>query len=238
MTDVENIKACKSCGVEGLGNYCAQCGEPYKAKPITLHALLHDVFHFFTHLDKGFGYTLKQLIIAPGSMQRCYVEGERTKHQKPFSMFFICATVAALVRYWVFTALIKFYHAGNISEANYFHEYSVLLHIALLPLYAFITYLFFYKSKYNYAELGVLLLYTMSFLFICATFISLLKFIWPHLDTAHVELPVFIIYNAITFLNFFKNIPRWQVVLKSLVILAILFFIIQIAEDLVVKTIS
>ena len=149
MTGSNEIQVCKSCGFSGEENYCSRCGQPFKTKRISLPGLFHDIFHLFTHLDRGFGYTLKKLIIAPGHMQRSYIEGERNKHQKPFSMFFICATVAALSRYWIFSALLKYYDAGNISEADFFHEYMVVVHIIMLPLYAFIAYLFFYKSKYN-----------------------------------------------------------------------------------------
>ena len=238
MTGSNDIQVCKSCGFSGAENYCNRCGQPFKTKRISLAGLLHDVLHLFTHLDRGFGYTLKKLIIAPGNMQRAYIEGERSKHQKPFSMFFICATVAGVSRYWIFSALLKYYHAGNVSEANFFHEYMVILHIGMLPLYTFITYLFFYKSKYNYAEIGVLLLYTMSIFFLAATLITLLKFLWPHLDTAYIELPILIIYNVITFINFFDKLPRWSVVLRSITIIIILFLLIQIVEDLIVQIIS
>src|SRR5437868_13438385 len=160
------MQQCRNCGEYGPGNYCSKCGHAYTIKRITLTALLHDVFHFFTHFDKGFGYTLKQLFKAPGTMQRQYMAGERAKHQKPFSMFFICATVLALARYWIFTALLKYYHSGNAAEANFFHEYLVLYQILLLPLTVLITFLIFYSSGYNYAETGVMTLYTTSAFFI------------------------------------------------------------------------
>lgn len=236
MADVDTVQVCKSCGFSGTGLYCSQCGQPFKAKRITLLGLLHDVFHLFTHLDKGFLYTLKQLIVAPGRMQRSYVEGERGRHQKPFSMFFICATVSALTRYWVLQALLKYYHMGNASEANFFHEYMVLLHVVLLPVYALITYLFFYRSGYNYAEIGVLLLYTLSFIFLMAAFISLLKFIWPTLDTAYVELPLLLVYNSVTFVNFFHTQPRWLVVVKSILVILLIFLFIQYLEDFLIRT--
>ena len=97
---------------------------------------------------------------------------------------------------------------------------------------------FFYKSKYNYAEIGVLILYTMSIFFLAATIIALLKFVWPHLDTAYVEFPILIIYNVITFINFFDKLPRWSVVLRSIIIIIILFLLIQIGEEFIVKIIS
>jgi Protein of unknown function (DUF3667) len=238
MTDAGNIEICKSCGFSGVENYCGRCGRPYKTKRISLTGLLHDIFHLFTHLDKGFGYTLKLLVLSPGHMQRVFIEGERNRYQKPFSMFFICATLAALSRYWIFKALHTYYHTDSISEANFFHEYMVLLQIALLPLNAFITCLFFYRSKYNYAEIGVLVLYTMAFLFVISIIIMLLKFFWPDLDTAYIELPIMIIYSIITNINFFRGSNPWKVALKSLVIITGLFFLIQVAEDFVKNIIS
>ena len=237
MTSPDAIQVCKSCGYWGKGDYCSRCGQPYKVKRITLRGLLHDVFHFFTHLEKGFGYTLKQLIVAPGRMQRAYIEGERGRHQKPFSMFFICATVAGVGRYWIYQTLLKYYGAGNAAEVSFFHEYMVLMQIVLLPLYTLIVYLFFYKAGYNYAELGVLMLYNVSFFFLNAVCISLLKFIWPQLDTAYVELPVLLLYSTVTFIYFFYKQPRWLVALKSICIVLIIFFLVQYLEDFVIQVI-
>ena len=236
--DQELVNVCRSCGFSGTGNYCSRCGQPYTVKRISLSGLLHDIFHLFTHLDKGFGYTLKKLMVEPGHMQRSYVEGDRVKHQKPFSMFFICATIAALSRYWIYHVLIGYYDIGEVSEMNFANEFMVIFHIVLLPLYALITYLFFYSSGYNYGEIGVLTLYSISILFLISTIIYLMKFIWPELDTAYIEFPFMLIYNTITYVNFFHQQTRWKVVLKSLVIISCTFLLIQLIEDLVIDWIS
>src|SRR5687767_6814290 len=238
VTDSNNNHVCRYCGASGSENYCSNCGQPYQTKRITLNGLLHEVLHLFTHLDKGFGYTIKRLVITPGLMQREYIEGIRSRYQKPFSMFFICATIAALCRYWIFKALLKYYDTGNLSEVKFLNEYMVLLHIALLPVYVLIAYLFFYRSKYNYAEIGILLLYTISIFLLATPFISLLKFIWPNLDTVYVELPILLFYNAMTFRNFFNDHPRWKVVMKSCLIITIIFALIQPVEDFVIQLIS
>lgn len=72
MENLELIQVCKSYGFSGNENYCSRCGLPHKTKRISMTGLLHDVFHFFTHLEKGFGYTVKMLIISPGHMQWKY----------------------------------------------------------------------------------------------------------------------------------------------------------------------
>jgi hypothetical protein len=238
MENDELIQVCKSCGFSGNENYCSHCGQPYQVKRISLAGLVHDIFHVFTHLDRGFGYTIKMLILKPGHMQREYIEGDRSRHQKPFSMFLICATITALVRYWIYQTLIKYYHVGSTSEAIFMHEYMVIFFIVLLPLNVFITYILFRKSGYNFAEIAVFFLYSLSFFLLVASCIALLRFIWPELDTMYVELPVLLIYNTITFINFFYKQPRWLVAVKSILAILAVFFLIQVAEDFVIRLIS
>src|SRR5689334_15255237 len=132
MENSSNFHTCMNCGASGSGKYCANCGNSYAVKRITIAGIFHDVFHLFTHLDKGFGFTLKQLIVAPGTMQREYIEGHRSRHQKPFSMFFICASITALWRYGIDLSLAQHYHSANGGEASFFHQYMVLMHSILL----------------------------------------------------------------------------------------------------------
>ena len=235
MESAGDLQTCTNCGTKGAGKYCSSCGNSYAIKRITVHGIFHDVFHFFTHLDKGFAFTLKQLIVAPGMMQRDYVEGNRSRHQKPFSMFFICATVTALLRYWINLLIMKHYHYGaNEGESNFFHQYMVLMHTILLPLYALVTYLVFYKSKYNYAELVVFLLYTIGIFFLITVVIHAIRLIWPELDTDYIELFTLGTYNAISCINFFNTSNKWLVLIRSLVALVFVYFIANYAQDVVV----
>ncbi len=87
MTTQQQDNFYRSCSLRGYGNYYHNCGQAFTPKRLTTKGMIHDVFHFFTHLDKGLPYTVRTLITAPGKMQREYVEGTRNKHQKPFSMF-------------------------------------------------------------------------------------------------------------------------------------------------------
>lgn len=230
-----SLQVCTACGDRGTGNYCSRCGQPFTVKRITAASLLHDVFHLFTHLDKGFGFTLKNLITQPGTMQRRYIAGDRISHQKPFSMFFICATVAGLSRYWLNLALLRYYGAGNMAEGEFFHQYMVVLHIALLPVYSAIVFLTFRSARYNYGEIVVLMLYLVSFFFLAVSVIGLLKFIWPHMDTAYVELPLLAVYNLVTCVHFFTGPPRWLVALKSFLIMVLMFLLAHYLEKALIE---
>lgn len=238
MSNFDDIKLCKSCGLSGTGNYCNNCGQSFNIRRISFAGLLRDILHFFTHIEKGFGYSLKQLIIAPGHMQRAYVEGKRNIHQKPFSMFFICATITALTRYWILSAIIKYYGADIISEAKFFHEYMVLTYFALMPVYALLTYLMFYKTKYNYTEVGVMMLYTLSFIFLASALISLPRLIYPRMETRFIEFPVFTIYVMITLINYFKAISWWRVAIKSVLIMIAAFYLNDLAEHFMIRLIA
>ncbi|MBA2250466.1 MAG: DUF3667 domain-containing protein [Chitinophagaceae bacterium] len=235
MTTDQRMHNCLQCGQAGNGNFCSNCGYGYQVKRLTIKSTLHEAFHLFTHFDKGFLGTLKMMVIAPGTMEKDYVEGKRSSYQKPFSMYFICATVCALFVYWQNIILVKYFHSEVNAETTFFHSYWVLMQVCLLPVFALITYFVFYKSKYNYAEIGVLQLYSFAFLYLMLILIHLLKFGWPDLQTRYIEVPVVVIYGTITNLNFFTGSSKWLVILKSLFITGLCFFVAASTQDLLVK---
>jgi hypothetical protein len=230
-----SVTTCKSCHQSGTGMYCAYCSQKLNIKRITFRNLLHEVFHFFTHLDKGFLYTLKKLFTSPGAMQRGYVDGDRVRHQKPFSMFFISATVIALALYWINVVLANYFDAGNDKEALFFNKYMVMFLMGSLPFTTLVIYLFFFRSRYNFAEIGVLSLYTLSAFFLIVTLANMLKFIWPQLQTRYIELPLILIYNTVTFLNFFNTSAKWAVVVKSLACATLFFIAVASLQDYLVN---
>jgi hypothetical protein len=234
MESVLEQVVCKFCQQPGTGRYCSQCSQVLNVRRITFSNLLHEVFHFFTHLDKGFPYTMRMLMTSPGSMQRLYIQGSRVKHQKPFSTFFICATILALILYWLNVVLANYFDAGDAKEAVFFNKYMVMLLIGSIPLMTLITWLFFYNASYNFAEIAVLELYTVSVFFLMVAVLNLLKFIWTDLETRYFELPSILIYNTITFVHFFHTQKKWIVIIKSLVCATIFYITIAMVQDAIV----
>lgn len=234
METNETFQYCKSCLQAGDGKFCSNCGQSYNVKRITLKGLLHDVFHFFTHLEKGFGYTLKRLITAPGTMQREYVEGKRSRYQKPFSLFFICASVNAVTRYWVEEALIKYMHKGSEAEASLRHEYQLFILLLLVPVIVFVMSALMFRKPYNFAETGVQQLYLLSVVLLASALASCLRLIWPGLDTAYIEFPLFALYAIVTHIRFYYTSNPWVVALKSIVLMTLFFLSIQYLEDLTI----
>jgi hypothetical protein len=232
----EAIQQCPYCEPGKTPHYCSACAQPLHPKRLTFKGMLHEMFHFFSHLDKGFPYTLKKLITAPGTMQREYIDGKRSAYQKPFSMYFICASFCALAFYLIITSLMRYYHAGDSEEATFFNKYWVILQVCMMPLYAFITWLFFKNERLNYAEILIFQLYVFSFLFLLITVIQLLKFAWPGLQTRYIELPAIIAYTLVTNLNFFTGKQKWLIIVKTILAIAISFSLASLVQDQLIRS--
>lgn len=157
-------------------------------------------------------------------MQRLYLEGHRARHQKPFSTFFICATISALSLYWIARVTSEAVSPERAAVNYFLQHYYVLLHIALFPFYTLVTWLLFIKSKYNYAELLVLGMYQVAFMLLLLIPVNLIYLVIPFSETRYVEVILITIYNIWTFVQFFNKTPKLQVILLSIVNAAINFF--------------
>ena len=226
-------QACANCGqpATGDGRFCARCGQLVVPPRFTPAHLLHEVFHLFTHVESGFWYTLKELAVRPGFMQRDYLAGRRGRFQKPFSAFFVACTVTALGQFALNSLVARWYGIED-SATGYFRHYFSLVQVGLLPLYALITWLLFRRQRFNYAETAVVTAYSLSLLLYATLALNLLRLIWPQLDTKYLELPLIVAYNVVTNRHLFPSTSRWVLVGKSLVICSACFALATLVAKL------
>jgi hypothetical protein len=83
------VSHCLNCGAELRGAYCQQCGQKANAERITFRYVVHEFFHFFTHIESGFLFTSIQMLKSPGTTAKNFIEGKRKSYQPPVSYFFI-----------------------------------------------------------------------------------------------------------------------------------------------------
>ena len=84
---------CKNCGNLFTGKFCNNCGQKHSNQRLTFKLLLHDLVHAFTHLDKGFLFTIKEMALRPGHTIRDYIQGKRAGHANPLMMVILaCAS--------------------------------------------------------------------------------------------------------------------------------------------------
>ena len=225
-----NATNCRNCKRPVAENFCPQCGAKAAVPAITLHVIFHEAFHYFTHLDKGFGYTLKKLITQPGTMQREYIDGDRSMHQKPFSMFFLCGTISGLGYYFINVASGKIYGSHDPTSEDFFRHYFILLQAALLPLYTLVTWLFFKNQKYSYAETLIMMLYNLAFVFLVLVPIVSLNLVFPNFENRIVEVMFLLFYNLATNFHFYKG-HKGLIVVQTILAIAVCYALSQVFSE-------
>ncbi|WP_028916472.1 DUF3667 domain-containing protein [Pseudoxanthomonas sp. J35] len=67
-------------------NFCPGCGQPATARRIDWTYLVEQVRYGILNLDRGLGYSLRNLLLRPGRLMRDYVEGRRARQVKPLPL--------------------------------------------------------------------------------------------------------------------------------------------------------
>ncbi|HLO82573.1 MAG TPA: DUF3667 domain-containing protein [Chitinophagaceae bacterium] len=178
------MKTCKNCGKKSDGNYCSHCGQKLALERISLHYIVHEIFHFFTHLEKGFLFTTVHLLTNPGTTAINYIEGKRKPYQPPVSYFLVWITIYLLSLY----GLEKIFGENRVIDyENYFgpgastryaisHLSIVLTTVA--PFQALYIYLLAARPRLNYFETLVTVIYglgtiiALQFLFVVLAVLS------------------------------------------------------------------
>ena len=149
---------CLNCGFIVNENYCSRCGQKVEVKRLTWHSLGEEIFHFFTHVEKGFLKTTIQLIMYPGRLCKSYLDGKRKGYHKPVGFLLI----------WITLYLFTWYLSGHFTHFKYsgaasivtwdsstldlVQKYRSLIDIVLLPFSAFINWFIIGRPKLNYVE--------------------------------------------------------------------------------------
>lgn len=236
---------CLNCGEPLKGHFCHNCGQKATVGKLAWKSLLEEIFHFITHVEKGFFKTGKLLILKPGQLYKSYLAGKRKDYHKPISFLLIWIAVFILI----FSLSERFtnYQSENTStfltnDSNtsaLISKYRSLIEIMILPFTALISWLIVGRHKLNYVEILAVTFYSISFLFILLSvqFIIALvlgiNFKTNNFDIATIG--IFLCWGIYCGYDFFKQyriswlIPR---LLLSLFLNAIVYIYL---EKLIVK---
>lgn len=166
---------CLNCnaGLEPDQRFCSQCGQQAVIHRFSVPHFLHEFFHAFTHTDKGIFHLLGSLATRPGTTAREYIKGRRKSYFNPFTFFLIVMGIYVLVGAY-FTkpeparqpdqqvlahipteeGRLKYtgmFIRGNKVQQFMSHKANIVAMVAV-PLIALVSWLFFYRRRYNYAE--------------------------------------------------------------------------------------
>ena len=152
-------QTCLNCGAVLTENYCARCGQKSAVKRLSWHGFAEEVFHFFTHIEKGFLKTTIQVIVHPGTVSKNYLDGKRKTYHKPISFFIIWVAIY-LVVYNLGVAISPYPNATTGALFSFDAESTVVLNkyrsfieILIIPVIAFIDWLIIARPRLYYIEI-------------------------------------------------------------------------------------
>ena len=158
-----------------------------KLKRIDAKYISHEIQHIF-HIEKGYFYTILQLLTKPGRTVREYLYENRAKYVKPIVYLVFSAVLLTLLFHFLhieftFVSLKNFGPANlldknlNAKSVNEWIDghigYSALIIGVFISLWIKVL---FYKREYNIYEIIVLLSYCFGTLFILMLFFGAIAF--------------------------------------------------------------
>ena len=149
-----------TCSDPSGSNFCPGCGAPSRPERINRHYVWHELQHGILHLEKGFLYTTKELLIRPGATVRSFLAGDRKKHYKPIAYVIISSVIFSLVNHWLKTSAPALAPEAAVNPVMHWvtenYNISNLVEIVFIAL---LLLLIFRRTRINYLENFVLCSY-------------------------------------------------------------------------------
>ena len=153
---------CKNCN-QNLSpdyHYCPHCGQNAVTHRLSLHEIIHDFIHAFTHFDKGILFLVKHLTYEPGKVAREYVDGKRKKYFNPFNFLVIMVALAFFFVLKYDRFVINYLPNPDTKGLLHFaFKYFNIFMLVMCPVSALLVWVAFKKYKMKYAEYLVLSAY-------------------------------------------------------------------------------
>ena len=129
---------------------------------------MHELLHFFTHLEKGFLFTSVMMVKRPGKTVVDFIGGKRKIYQPPVSYFLIWIAIYGLLLYWIQHI---FGESVVINYKQYFGPKPItqyaITHLAVvltivIPFQALYMHLLITKKNYYYLEAAIIAIYCLG----------------------------------------------------------------------------
>ncbi|RZM24707.1 MAG: DUF3667 domain-containing protein [Pedobacter sp.] len=178
------MNTCKKCQFEVSNNYCSNCGHPIALKRISGHYLMHEIEHVL-HFERGILYTVRELLLRPGTNIKRFFSEDRSRLVKPVIFIIVTSLIYTVVSHFFHIEAMVNHDLGVQSTASKIMAwteshmgYSNILVGASIALF---IKLFFRNYTYNYFEILILLCFVMGFGMLIFAIFALLEGI-THID--------------------------------------------------------
>lgn len=158
---METQNICVNCKSEISLNFCPNCGQK-KYRRIDAQYIREEIQYALLHTNKGFFFTIKNLLRNPGQTTREFIDGNRVQHYKPLLLAFVLSGISTFISYQVLDMgeiLGDFFHqqvgasAEEMSQTmTSMSSYLSFIIFLFLPFFALATKVVFGKWGHNYYE--------------------------------------------------------------------------------------
>ncbi len=173
------MTSCKNCNNPVTGNFCPNCGQASMLKRIDKHYISHEILHLL-HFEKGFFYTVKELMTRPGQSIGEFITENRNKHVKPVAYLIVTSLL--------YTLIAHFFHADEINNSKEKLEFGKVSYVGnilhwsqthagysniIMGIFiALCVKWLFRKYKYNFFEIMTLLCFVMGQIMLLYAFVA------------------------------------------------------------------
>ncbi|MBI1316337.1 DUF3667 domain-containing protein [bacterium] len=199
---------CKGCGAALYGNYCPQCGRPKELKRINGAYILTEIGSVL-NFDKGLLFTMKELLIRPGSTVKEFITQDRNRLVKPVLFIIISSLVYSILKDWL-RFEDRYVGYGDSVETNttYLFRWTTdnygYANLIIGVFIAFWTRLLFRKAPFNLFEILILLCFVMGLSMMILALFGLLEGL-TKLPLLQTGTGVFLVYASWAIAQFFDG---------------------------------
>jgi hypothetical protein len=199
---------CKICNSEVSKNYCSNCGQPLVLKRINGGYLVHEIEHVL-HFERGILYTIRELLLRPGTNIKKFLSHDRSRLVKPVIFIIVTSLIYTVISHFFHIQGIVSHDLAQQSTAakifTWTQSHMGYSNIVMGALIAVFIKVFFIKHNYNYFEILILLCFVMGFGMLIFAIFALLEGI-THIDLKKISAVLAIGYCSWAIGHFFN--PR------------------------------
>jgi hypothetical protein len=241
---------CKNCQTLQSAdfNYCPNCGAKVIHHRLSFKNITYDITEQYFDLDNTFINTVWQLCIRPEVVIDSYIQGVRRRFLNPISHLGIALTLSGLLIFImqkVLTSDMFNTYGSQLSEAasnklfDTVFDYSSLLFVLYIPVFAIAGYLTFNRKNYLLSEYMIAYIYIMAQWSIVIFPISLITLIAAPSSYMSLSIPLLfiMIFYCIFVMQRIHKFPTGAMILRAMVFfllaiigyfgLVILFYIVM-----------
>lgn len=199
---------CKNCQSEVTQNYCPNCGQPASLKRIDGHYIVHEIEHLL-HFEKGFLYTIRELVVRPGQTVRHFIAEDRSRLVKPVMFIILTSLIYTVVNHYFHLedGYVNYEESMPSTTGRIFkwiqdhYGYSNMIMGLFIALWVNI---FFRKSAFNFYEILILLCFIMGIGMLIFALFALLEQL-THIKLMQIASVIGFVYMAWAIGQFFDK---------------------------------